>query len=1008
MPSGTYHVAQCEESQFEGNDVPSDQANPKKINDRSFKNCRIFLLAFALLVILIIAISWPFGRASHQGAAEDLSNATEQYRGSPVPSIATTNADVEVISSVTPGAAKNSSRLEYRDFPTETTSSGFTIDSETTETQSSDSPSPPGDDFTSSTTEDNRSPETTTDDQSNSPIWKPLFPHFLTTTERYQEQSTPPPEEPTTAASEFDFEGLYSTTDVSASSNPQGSSTEIDFQTPSDSSPRTPAVATSPDTEDFTSLKRLLVASYFGNDSSSTEDPSNDNWLDNLDEKVSTQGLTSSEAQRDFDTTTSSTGEPQDTTDQPRELSRQESRRMDRLEPVDEAFTGKSRQEFSKILSWMNHSADPCEDFYEYSCGGLEADPEMIIVDAEQRALAIIKKQMMKEEEQQSRFYEYYKTCVDYKKNESEKLSKFIEKAMKVHKEMREKVEEGKEQSYLMLILYLFMTSHRSFLLDITPDVDDSDPQKFILSIGPSLPSPLPSIFRNNSCDPSNTEEGTVDLDEMYENYRSCRNNTSELVDASMEISNGDLPLDFIRSLLSDFPSENEIREAHRSRNYTVLTVGDLVKQSTYVNYSQLLTISHDTKIQVYFKDNLFRIMRKIDDYGLYNSSQLLAVVSGIVHGSLFDWMKKANFSQDWEADCLRIATKVLPSHASKLYMSSFTEDELNTLQSKVSDIFNELKRTLRSKFEGIDWVSNEGREYLLKKLDAIKISLPQVSYFEEINRAPLIDDIFPSDWSYIAKEESYGILNNSPHDPKSLWRSFATAFQPLPRALHALNTILVPLGALGPLKSVEKTGKYNYATLSSVGTLLAHEISSYFDVNGIQYWNDTRHSDFPILDDSNFTMIHYQNYITCQRDEIFRYPIEIIIPGTNQLVKLKIPPHTLNERLSDAAGVRLAHDTLDRLGLNQVKPIPWFDLNADQLFYITWAQTHCTKAPLTASSISLHEDPQLPGRLRVYAAAMSNRRIGEVFKCAEGSQLLTPFSCGVFPYLEVPIPAAR
>ena len=43
---------------------------------------------------------------------------------------------------------------------------------------------------------------------------------------------------------------------------------------------------------------------------------------------------------------------------------------------------------------------------------------------------------------------------------------------------------------------------------------------------------------------------------------------------------------------------------------------------------------------------------------------------------------------------------------------------------------------------------------------------------------------------------------------------------------------------------------------------------------------------------------------------------------------------------MSDAVGMRLAHDTLARLGKTATdKRLPWLDLDVSQLFYLAYAQ---------------------------------------------------------------------
>lgn len=89
---------------------------------------------------------------------------------------------------------------------------------------------------------------------------------------------------------------------------------------------------------------------------------------------------------------------------------------------------------------------------------------------------------------------------------------------------------------------------------------------------------------------------------------------------------------------------------------------------------------------------------------------------------------------RDIKKHCLRVATKLLIPEASSMYMSSFTQEELAHMNNTIHTLFGELTETLKIKLKEIEWTAEEGRRMLTRKVNDLKVVVPDISYLNDSN----------------------------------------------------------------------------------------------------------------------------------------------------------------------------------------------------------------------------------------------------------------------------------
>ncbi|KAG7207561.1 hypothetical protein KM043_009186 [Ampulex compressa] len=712
--------------------------------------------------------------------------------------------------------------------------------------------------------------------------------------------------------------------------------------------------------------------------------------------------------------------------------------------PVNEVCkTSSCKQIASKMLFFMNHTIHPCDDFYEYACGGFEANPQTIDDHLESRSYQRIAKQMVRKVRGKSSriFKQYYDSCVNYETNVN--ISERIVAAKKALSEIGKFYTTddwaNNRRNFTDLLAQLLL-HHSALLFDVSPDINETSSEFFTLKIGPT---PYKSLFDTDETDDcsmseAQTERHYVNLTRLYKDYETCKKDKREFVESIPEaleafgvfselnntfnvtqyISHITINIDteILQGFFSHFPSRDKIQEAYLTKNYQLVTLRKLEEECKIVNWTHLIHsltgnfVEPDGELQIYFYDELIKGLNSLDEFRQSNEMQLNNALLGLYARYFY---KELVLARHWNVKehCLRVAAHLLYPEASSLYLTSFSVKELYNMKGAIHEIFGELKETLKLKIEEMEWAEDGGHE-LLQKIDDLEVTVPDISYLtdsisvyrkNEMDEVELSDDYINNTMTLLRRYRKliYVGLYEHPGDPEQIWTHYATPFQSRAVFIYGLNLVVIPFGVIDWSTILEyDDGSFDHLRLATLGNLIAHQIAHHFDANGIYYWNKTRHFEHTLLHQIENGYTEFEDCVNCQKNQVYGEAINMTLPSTGQIVSLKIPELTLNERLSEIMGLRLTYETLARVRSVQSQ-LPWLKLEFNQIFYLAYAQMYCTKSPLTSSYKSFYEDERLPSRALVFVSATHAPLLAQAWDCPKGSVTFPAYACNVFPYFE-------
>lgn len=630
------------------------------------------------------------------------------------------------------------------------------------------------------------------------------------------------------------------------------------------------------------------------------------------------------------------------------------------------------------LLSNLNETVDPCDDFYAFSCGGWLnrtssslppgiSQPSVYGRNSKLELRPILERDNTNETiEAVRKVKAFYKLCMDtdeINRIGASPLLALIEKTGGWNL-----IDGGRAGEWSINSTHFIQNKlYRSTaFFEVEVDIDERNSSAFIIKVKQG--SLVRHRYRYQSF-PSLFKEVMLQLnstvtDEMYQEV------ANELISLDNKLAAISVwspayryRLGDLSSLWPDFDWVNSFRHLFSQHNVTIdenETV--IVETPTYFqNLSDIFRNTSTDTLENYAKWNL------VSFYIQYLSAPDITP-------------KKTKRFQD----CLNLLEFAFPIAIARQYIEEIYPKDS---KAKVLDMVDIVIEAFRKRIKESEWLNDATEEASLMKLDNIgkKIAYPDLLFNDTYLNSLLSDiEIYESFMQTIAETRRALLIRELQRLHQVVNREFWTLSPITSNAFYTqrLNEITVTaVFILSPNFGNDWPDYYNYGAL---GTIIGHELTHGFDSGGqkfdpdgniMKWWSDAAVQKF-------------EERQVCIRKQYSKYEF---------LGQPVISNSTLNEDIADNGGLQTsyqAYKTLVSANKTQQLTLPGLNYTPEQIFFIAQAQTLCTQYLPNPTHAWYGYSP---AKYRVIGPMSNIDAFSRVFMCSPGSPLNPPNKCVVW-----------
>lgn len=664
----------------------------------------------------------------------------------------------------------------------------------------------------------------------------------------------------------------------------------------------------------------------------------------------------------------------------------------------------------SEVIRALDVSKDPCDDFYDFACGGwirnnpipegksswgifskIELQNQLII----RSALEKVNTTDPGDAEAKARVY--YDACIDT----NETIEKLGEKPLiniikklggwhilsntlvKQHKWDLQKLLQDIQNTYNLGGLFNWA---------VTEDDRNSSKHVIVLDQG-GLNLPTRDNYLNKTA-----HKKVLDayLDYMTRicillgaNKSEARVQMSKVIQFETELANITIPAE-------DRRDEEGL--------YNPYTIKQWQKEAPFLNWSMFFndafklvnrTISDNERIVVYAPEyfrNLTRVIKKyskteedqktLTSYMMWQVSRSLSTYLSKSFRDATKILRKALFGSEGTEEswryCVTDTNNAIGFAVGAMFVREVFHGEAKT-QGEI--MIDNIRAAFKKHLKDLDWMDAETRDAAETKADAITDMIGFPDYIlnkDELDKQYEELEVKPNE--YFDNNIAFNVFSLK-HDLRKLDQPVnKTKWGMTPSTVNAYytptkNQIVFPAGILQlPFYDGDNPKSVNYGAM---GVVMGHELTHAFDDQGREYdrfgnlnrwWN-------------NATISRFKKRTECIQKQYSKYRME------GQHLNGK---QTLGENIADNGGLKAAfHAYLEySKGARINYTLPGLKYNHRQLFFISFAQVWCSAMTKESTKMQIEKDDHTVAKYRVIGPISNLPDFSQEFNCKSGTKM--------------------